>query len=139
MYNLFKSLITGALLLLIMHPANAQIKMGVVSIPFKFDSYTVESKYLLLLDALADTLKQHPHFSLKIYGFTDTTGTEEYNEMLAQKRIDNVYNYLNAKVPLTQKNTYTNASGEFEERYDMHFPQAHVQERYVDIKISLGK
>lgn len=139
MYRLLKPFATITFFLLIVQSANAQLKKGVVSIPFKFNSYAIDSNYLPLLDSLADALKQHPHFHIKMYGFTDTTGTEDYNFKLANKRLNSVYNYLAAKVQLTDKNTYVDSQDESGEKYDLHFPEAHVQQRYVDIKVYFGK
>ena len=105
----------------------------VVSIPFKIDSYIIDKKYQLALDTLAVKCNQHKNFHVKIFGFTDTTGSEDYNDKLSRKRADAVYNYLNARTSLNEKNTYSDAQGESEERYDLHFKEAHVQQRFVDI------
>ncbi|MBX2923045.1 MAG: OmpA family protein [Chitinophagaceae bacterium] len=46
------------------------------------------------LDSLVLLMKQYPTMKIEIGGYTDTKGTEEYNLVLAQKRVDACINYL---------------------------------------------
>lgn len=111
----------------------------VVSIPFKVNSYTVNKEYQLLLDTLVSKCRANSHFYIRMFAFTDTTGSEQYNDMLSQKRGEAVYNYLAARIPLSNKNIYYSWQGEFEEKYDLHFAEAHVQQRFVDMKVNFYK
>ncbi len=111
----------------------------VVSIPFKTNSFIIEKRYQLNLDTLAEKCSKNENFKMKIYAFTDTTGCEGFNDTLSDERLDAVYDYLAARVPLNEKNTYSTAQGESEESYDLHFKGAHVQQRYVDIRVFFYK
>jgi len=77
-----------------------------------------------------------PHFFIRMFGFTDTTGSEAYNDSLSEKRINAVHSYLKEKLKLDKNNFYSNWQGEDEEKYDLHFPAAHVQQRYVDMDVN---
>jgi outer membrane protein OmpA-like peptidoglycan-associated protein len=61
----------------------------------KADVYQAEDK--AKLDALAETLKQHPEIKLVIDGHTDADGTVKYNEPLGMRRAVAVKNYLAAQ------------------------------------------
>lgn len=139
MVSFFKPLIVITIFLFVMQNTRSQSREFIVSIPFKTNSSIVENKYLPLLDSLIDKLKQYPGFDMKMYGFADTTGTEKYNDRLSEERVVAVFNYIKSAIPLNNKNTYVDHEGEFGERYDLHFSQAHVQKRYVDIKVYLKK
>jgi len=56
-----------------------------------------------VLDDLANRVKGYDHaVYVEIQGYTDNTGSKEYNQMLGQKRADTVRRYLNetAGIPL---------------------------------------
>lgn len=60
---------------------------------FKYDKATVNGSFSQL-DSLAKLMKRFPTMNIEIGGYTDTKGTEEYNLVLAQKRVDACINYL---------------------------------------------
>lgn len=62
-------------------------------INFEFDSSTLVDGYPSLL-RLADLLKTHPAFRVKLVGHTDSRGAEEYNERLAMARAVSVKAFL---------------------------------------------
>jgi OOP family OmpA-OmpF porin len=107
----------------------------IISIPFKLNSYVIEAKWNVELDMLVAKCCDNNNFYIKMFGFADTTGTETYNDTLSQKRVDAVYNYLKEKIALNDKNCYRDSEGESGEIYDLHFPEAHVQQRFVDLKV----
>ncbi len=49
---------------------------------------------LRTVDNLADFLREYPERQVLIEGFTDSTGTEEYNRQLSEKRAESVKNAL---------------------------------------------
>ena len=49
------------------------------------------------LDQIAETLNEFPESSVIVKGFTDSRGTEEYNQQLSERRANAVRNYLIAK------------------------------------------
>ena len=111
----------------------------IISIPFKTNSFVISKQYQLKLDTLAEKCKENTNFKIKIYAFTDTTGSEGYNDTLSENRLDAVYDYIKVLVPLNEKNSYGTAQGESEEWYDLHFKGAHVRQRYVDVRVFFYK
>lgn len=61
---------------------------------FKFDSYELNPTYFTVMDRLVDFLKQNIDYRLKIVGHTDNIGTEQYNQLLSEKRAESIKNYL---------------------------------------------
>lgn len=63
------------------------------------------------LDSLALIMKQFPSIDVEIGGYTDTKGTEEYNLVLAQKRVDACIQYL-VKKGVSKDRLFGKAYGE---------------------------
>lgn len=49
------------------------------------------------LDKFATSLQNNPDTDVKIYGHTDSTGSDAINDPLSQRRAESVYNYLVSK------------------------------------------
>ena len=62
-------------------------------INFEFNSSVLTDGYPSLLK-LADLLKAHPDYKVKLEGHTDQIGSEAYNKGLAQKRANTVRDFL---------------------------------------------
>jgi outer membrane protein OmpA-like peptidoglycan-associated protein len=50
-----------------------------------------------VVDRLADILQNHPQRSVMVEGFTDTTGSADYNQRLSEQRADAVQGALVAR------------------------------------------
>jgi len=61
---------------------------------FDFDKYSISRKYLEVLDDAANILDEYPDIYLQIEGHTDAVGTEEYNQVLSEKRALSAKEYL---------------------------------------------
>ena len=61
---------------------------------FDFDKYNISRKYLEVLDDAAEILDENPDLFLRIEGHTDAVGTEEYNQLLSEKRALSAKEYL---------------------------------------------
>jgi outer membrane protein OmpA-like peptidoglycan-associated protein len=68
-----------------------------VAVPFGFNKYALTNDSKQDLDKLASDVKADKRFFIAVEGYTDSTGSRTYNEMLSQKRADAVVHYLVAK------------------------------------------
>lgn len=68
-----------------------------LTIPFAFNKYSLTDKDKQDLDNLVSTTSKNKRFFIAVEGFTDHTGTRQYNETLSRKRADAVVEYLVAK------------------------------------------
>ncbi len=64
---------------------------------FGFDKWNLSNKSIQELNQLVDYLGKYPSAKIIIEGHTDAMGSEEYNKILAQKRITAAVNYLKNK------------------------------------------
>lgn len=125
-------------LLCITH-ANAQTSQ-VRTLYFKNNSHVIEKKYLPLLNDVGQQWTNDTLSFIKIVGYTDTTGVKKYNELLSERRARAVYNYLTKKFRISPLRIYITWLGETTDgAYELHFPEAKVQKRCVDILINFTK
>jgi outer membrane protein OmpA-like peptidoglycan-associated protein len=61
---------------------------------FDLNSATLKPSMLKVLDRLVDLIKQNKNYNIKIEGYTDDVGKDDYNLNLSQKRAEAVKNYL---------------------------------------------
>ncbi|EHK2924964.1 OmpA family protein, partial [Vibrio parahaemolyticus] len=56
-----------------------------------------ELKQTAQLDSLAEQLTNYPNDTIRIVGYTDASGPEEYNQRLSERRAQSVADYLESK------------------------------------------
>ena len=88
-------------------PAGTAIEV----INFNFGQDTLLPVYSQLLDNIVAALKSNPSVNLEIIGYTDTMGTPEANQNLAEDRANQVKNYL-VQNGIAQGRLSIKASGE---------------------------
>src|SRR6267378_2776701 len=92
--------ILGAACLLLIYQVNAQNKPSSVSVHFAFDKFDINAADRTALQYFKDT---HPNIeSIVIDGYADTTGTDDYNYKLSQKRCAVVKQALNYDENITE-------------------------------------
>ena len=67
------------------------------TVPFKFNSFVLSKEAKDDLDKMVSDVKSDKRFFIAVEGYTDSTGSRQYNEELSRKRADGVVNYLVAK------------------------------------------
>lgn len=68
-----------------------------VTVPFKFNKYNLSNEAKQELDQMAGNLGKFKRYFIAVEGYTDKTGTAQYNDVLSKKRADSVVQYLVAK------------------------------------------
>ena len=63
-------------------------------ITFAYDSATVQPQFQRTLDQVASTLGQYNQTYIDVYGHTDSTGSDQYNQALSERRATAVADYL---------------------------------------------
>ena len=113
---------------------------SVETLHFTSNSYKIDKKYFSTLNDIARRCSSDTFSFLKIFAYADTRGSIKYNELLSQKRAEEVYNYLTNHFKFDTTKVYVTWLGEETDgAYDLHFPDAHVQQRCVDIIVSFKK
>lgn len=68
-----------------------------VTVPFKFDKYILTPDAKQELDTLGSGVKDMKRYFIAVEGFTDKTGSSQYNDGLSRRRADAVVQYLVVK------------------------------------------
>lgn len=63
-------------------------------VTFAVDSTTISPAFQKTLDEIAISLKQYPDSLIDVYGHTDSTGSDAYNQSLSERRARAVADYL---------------------------------------------
>ena len=65
-------------------------------INFDFDKSTIKPEFEGVLDAGVEVLKENPGVRVQVAGYTDSIGTDEYNQGLSERRANAVLDYLSS-------------------------------------------
>lgn len=63
-------------------------------VTFDVGSYTLRPEFRATLDRVAENLRQYPDSLIDVYGHTDSTGSDAFNQTLSENRARTVANYL---------------------------------------------
>lgn len=74
-----------------------KLTLGENSVNFDFNKATLTSKAKTNLDKLVPVFKEYPDTDIKIFGYTDSKGTDEYNQNLSEQRAAAVKSYLDSQ------------------------------------------
>ena len=66
------------------------------NVTFAVDSANIEPGFRQTLDEVASTLSQYDRTYIDVYGHTDSTGSDSYNQTLSERRADSVAGYLSS-------------------------------------------
>lgn len=106
-----------------------------VSVPFKFNQSTLTADAKQNLDKLADDLKSVRRFFVAVEGYTDSTGTKQYNEDLSRRRADSVVAYLVVKHDIPIARIHMIGLGTERPIDEGHNRAARAKNRRVDVNI----
>ena len=67
------------------------------NVTFAHDSATVQPQFQATLDQVAQILAQYNETYIDVYGHTDSTGSDAYNQQLSERRADAVAGYLETR------------------------------------------
>src|SRR3546814_2838711 len=66
-------------------------------VTFDLNSAVVKSQFRSALDSVASTLSEYPSTYIDIYGHTDSSGSDSYNQGLSERRAASVADYLGTR------------------------------------------
>ena len=64
---------------------------------FEFNEYGLTGKAFGSIDKVIGHLRHNPNLSVEIKGYTDSVGTDQYNNMLSRRRAKMVLDYMNSR------------------------------------------
>jgi len=104
-------------------------------VTFAVDSSTITPTFQGTLDQIANSLTKYPDSLVDVYGHTDSTGSDSYNQALSERRAKAVADYLTLRGVSSARIRYQG----FGEQYpvaDNATPEGRSQNRRVEIKIT---
>ena len=110
-------------------------QVGDLTIPFAFNKYTLTDKDKADLDTMVTSAASNKRYFVAVEGFTDRTGSRQYNEALSRKRADAVTEYLVAKHDIPIYRIHMIGLGEEKPLDDGHTRAARAKNRRVEIKV----
>lgn len=105
---------------------------------FGFDKAELGSQARSNLDDLITILNRYPNTDIEIQGHTDSTGSDQYNMNLSQRRASAVGDYLK-KNGITSKRISTKAYGRSAPAYPNDTPEHMAQNRRVEFLITANE
>jgi len=82
---------------IMLSPIKVGETMQLSNVFYEIDSWELKKESISELNNLADLLNENKNLVLEIGGYTDSTGTDDYNMVLSSKRALSVVNYLIGK------------------------------------------
>ncbi|HZY25829.1 MAG TPA: OmpA family protein [Bacteroidales bacterium] len=79
---------------IVLNPLKIGEKMLLSNVFYEIDSWQLKKESLIELNNLVSLLSDNKNLVMEIGGYTDSTGSEEYNMVLSEKRALSVVNYL---------------------------------------------
>jgi outer membrane protein OmpA-like peptidoglycan-associated protein len=105
------------------------------SVAFKFNQYKLSDDAKTDLDKVADEAKPDKRFFIAVEGYTDSTGSKQYNEELSKRRADAVVGYLVAKHDIPIYRVHMIGLGPEKPVDEGHNRAARAKNRRVEVKI----
>ncbi len=103
-------------------------------VTFDVGSYSLKPEFRNTLDQIAQNLNQYPNSLIDVYGHTDSTGSDAYNQTLSQNRASTVGNYL-ASRGVSQARIRTQGFGETMPVASNETVDGRTRNRRVEVKI----
>lgn len=103
-------------------------------ITFATNQSTIQPQFQGTLNEVASTLSQYPKTMIDVLGYTDSDGTESYNQALSERRAQAVASYLSGR-GVDPVRMATMGYGEMRPIASNETPEGKAQNRRVEIKI----
>ncbi len=106
-----------------------------VAVPFQFNRFMLSKDAQQDLDKLADNVKGDKRYFIAVEGYTDATGSKQYNESLSRQRANAVMEYLVGKHDIPVYRIHMIGLGEQRPVDEAHNRAARAKNRRVEVKV----
>lgn len=104
------------------------------NVTFATNSSDINAKFYEVLNSVAIVLKEYDKTLIDVTGHTDSTGSDQYNMELSQRRAQSVAGYLIGQ-GLNGQRFYVVGAGESQPIADNNTPAGREQNRRVEIRL----
>lgn len=105
------------------------------NVTFQSDQSNVEPQFYEALNSVAAVLQKYPKTLVDVYGHTDSTGSDQYNLELSNRRAMSVANYVSGR-GVDPRRVYVTGYGEARPIASNNTESGRAQNRRVEIQIS---
>lgn len=112
---------------------NEKGKLILYGINFEFNSATIKPESYVVLNDIAQLLKNNPSLKIRIEGHTDDVGTDDFNQTLSLQRAESVKKYLVSKSTSYQARIQTSGKGEKQPIADNNSSLGRAANRRVEL------
>jgi outer membrane protein OmpA-like peptidoglycan-associated protein len=116
-------------------PDGESILVNLPDVTFAVDSTTISPSFRAALDEVANSLQKYPDSLVDVMGHTDSTGSDQYNQSLSQRRAESVKGYLVMR-GVSGARVATIGYGEQYPRADNTTEEGRALNRRVEIRIT---
>ncbi|SIO15491.1 Outer membrane protein OmpA [Parasphingorhabdus marina DSM 22363] len=104
------------------------------NVTFPVDSSAIQPEFRDTLMSVANTLSEYEKSYIDVYGHTDSTGTDQYNQSLSERRADSVANFL-ANSGVQRARVETRGYGESQPIASNSTEEGRAANRRVELRI----
>ena len=104
------------------------------NVTFQTDSADLRPEFFEVLNSVAIVLQKYHQTAIEVTGHTDSTGSDQYNYELSQRRATTVAHYLQAQAIAAQRFS-TQGLGKSRPIADNATPEGRSQNRRVEIRL----
>ncbi len=119
---------------MVMVPVKEKAEISLNNVFFNFDSYQLLPKSKSELERMVEVMNDNEDITVDIIGHTDNIGSEEYNQMLSEKRAQSVVNFL-VENGISKDRLEYKGKGESEPEVPNSSPGNRAKNRRVNFKI----
>nr|WP_322624092.1 OmpA family protein [uncultured Flavobacterium sp.] len=115
-----------------------KLTLGENSVNFDLNKSTLTAKAKQNLDKLIPVFNEYPDTNIQIFGYTDSSGSDEYNLKLSKERAASVKTYLGSK-GLASSRFNTDGKGEADPIASNDTPDGRAKNRRVEFAITANE
>lgn len=115
-----------------------KLTLGENSVNFDLNKSTLTAKAKQNLDKLIPVFNEYPDTNIQIFGYTDSSGSDEYNLKLSKERAASVVSYLGGKGLKSSRFT-TDGKGEADPIASNDTPDGRAKNRRVEFAITANE
>ncbi|MFP9115846.1 OmpA family protein [Flavobacterium sp. RHBU_3] len=115
-----------------------KLTLGENSVNFDLNKSTLTAKAKANLDKLIPVFNEYPDTNIQIFGYTDSSGSDEYNLKLSKERAASVVAYMGSKGLAASRFT-TDGKGEADPIATNDTPEGRAQNRRVEFAITANE
>lgn len=122
-----------------------RIHIKIPNVYFAFDKSNIIDFYKEQIDSVVKILNDHPGYSVEIQGYTDSKGSDDYNQKLSERRANEVKTFLIKKKAIAEGRVVAKWFGKSNPAVPNELPngeddpEGRAQNRRVEFKIITDK